>query len=195
MTGKSYVAAIDSVLKPMGFTREGKEWSRHIGTVAEHVDLQVSSIAGTTANLWSYDTATSDLLKKAIPWKQNVGMVLSPWRIGELMTGYDRWWKNDPNGPAELAEALRIHAPPFFEARRSLEAQAARFGRAADKWSKSDTDRRIYLALTLYRMGELDEACQALRNPPKTTPASWLAEIESVQRWLGCPIGPAISTP
>ena len=68
MTRKSYVAAIDDVLKPMGFTREGQEWSRQIGTVAEHVDLQVSSIAGTTANLWSYDTATSDLLKKAIPW-------------------------------------------------------------------------------------------------------------------------------
>jgi len=194
MTRKSYVAAVDNVLKPIGFIRNGREWSRQIGTVVEHVDLQVSSVAGTTANLWSYDTATSDLLKKAIPWKPNVGMVLSAWRIGELMTGYDRWWKNDPNGPAELAEALRKHAPLFFESRRSLDAQAAGFGRAADKWSKSDTDRRIYLALTLYRMGELDEACQALRNPPKTTPASWLAEIESVRRWLGCPISCAIST-
>ena len=193
MTGKSYVAVVDSVLKPMGFTRKGKDWSRRVGTVVEKVDLQASSIAGTTANLWSYDAATNDLLKQAIPWKRDVGMMLSAWRIGTLMSGYDRWWKNDPNGPAELAEALRIHAPPFFEARRSLEAQAAGFGRAADKWRKGDTHRRICLALTLYRMGEIDEACQALRNPPKTTPASWLAEIESVRRWLGCPIGPAIS--
>lgn len=193
MTAKSYVAAIDSVLKPIGFTREGREWSRRVGTVVEKVDLQVSSIAGTTANLWSHDAATNDLLKEAIPSKSGVGMMLSAWRIGTLMNGYDRWWKNDPNGPAELAEALRTHAPPFFEARRSLEAQAAGFGRAADKWSKGDTHRRIYLALTLYRMGELDEACQALRNPPKTTPASWLAEIESVRRWLGCPAGHPIS--
>jgi hypothetical protein len=96
MTRKSYVAAVDRVLKPMGFTREGKEWSRRIGTVVEHVDLQVSSIAGTTANLWSYDTATSDLLKEAIPWKPDVSMVLSAWRIGTLMDGYDRWWKNGP---------------------------------------------------------------------------------------------------
>jgi len=193
MSRRSYVAALDEVLKPMGFTREGKEWSRRVGTVFEVVDLQVSSIAGTTANLWSYDAATNDLLKEAIPWKPDITMALSAWRIGELTTGYDRWWKNDPNGPAELAEALKIHAPPFFEARRSLEAQAAGFGRAANKWNKSDTDRRIYLALTLYRMGELDEACQALRNPPKTTPSSWLAEIESVRRWLGCPIDHAIS--
>ncbi len=121
----------------------------------EHVDLQVSSIAGTTANLWSYDTATSDLLKKAIPWKPDVGMVLSAWRIGDLMDGRDRWWKNDPNGPSELAEALKIHAPPFFEARRSLEDQARFFGRAEPRWYPSSTADRMYLALTLYRMGEL----------------------------------------
>jgi hypothetical protein len=67
MTRKSYVSAIDQVLRPMGFTRQGKEWSRQIGTVVEHVGLQVSSIAGTTANLWFYDDATNNLLKEAIP--------------------------------------------------------------------------------------------------------------------------------
>jgi len=190
MSRTSYGAAVDAVLKPMGFTRKGKEWSRRIGTVEEHVDLQVSSIAGTTANLWSYDTATSDLLKKAIPWKPDVGMVLSTWRIGTLMTGYDRWWKNDPNGPAELAEALRVHVPPFFEARRSLEDQARFFGRAEPRWKPGGTTTRIYLALTLYRMGELEEACAALQNPPRTTPASWLAQAESVRKWLGCSQAP-----
>jgi len=187
MTRMSYVAAVDSVLKPIGFTREGKEWSRRVGTMSEHIDLQVSSIAGTTANLWSYDTETSELLKKAIPWKADVGMVLSAWRIGDLMNGNDRWWKNDPNGPSELAEALRIHAPPFFEARRSLEDQARFFGRAEPRWFRSGTASRIYLALTLYRMGELEEACIALQNPPRTAPASWLAQAESVRKWLGCP--------
>jgi hypothetical protein len=112
--------------------------------------------------------------------------VPSAWRIGTLMDGYDRWWKNDPNGPAELAEALRLHAPPFFEGRRSLESQAMQFGTTADRWRRGDTHRRIYLALTLYRLGELDEACEVLRDPPKTTPAPWLAQVESVRQWLGC---------
>jgi hypothetical protein len=187
MSRKSYVGAVDSVLKPMGFARKGKEWSRRIGTVVETVDLQVSSIAGTTANLWSYDIATSDLLKQAIPWKPDVGMVLSAWRIGTLMTGYDRWWKNDPNGPTELAEALRVQVPSFFEARRSLADQARFFGRAEPRWKPGSTADRIYLALTLYRMGELEEACAALRTPPRTAPASWLAQAESVRKWLGCP--------
>ncbi|HEX3887380.1 MAG TPA: DUF4304 domain-containing protein [Phenylobacterium sp.] len=183
---KSYVSALDEALRPMGFTRQGKEWSRRMGTVIEHIGLQASSIAGTTANLWSYDSATNDLLKEAIPWKPDVGMVLSAKRIGTLMNGRDRWWKNDPNGPTELAEAIRTHAPPFFEARRSLEDQARCFGRAEPRWKPGGTTSRIYLALTLYRMGELEEACAALRNPPKTTPESWLAQAESVRKWLEC---------
>ena len=187
MTRKSYTAALDEVLKPVGFTRQGKDWSRRIGTVVEHIGLQVSSIAGTTANLWSYDEATNDLLKEAIPWKSDVGMVLRAWRIGTLMDGYDHWWKNDPNGPAELAVAIKVHAAPFFEARRSLEDQARLFGRAQPRWTRGNTASRMYLALTLYRMGELEEACAALRNPPRTAPASWLARAESVRKWLGCP--------
>lgn len=184
MTRKSYAAAIDEVLKPMGFARQGKEWTRKIGTVIEQVGLQVSSIAGTTANFWSYDAATNDLLKTATPWKPDAGMVLSTQRIGQLIDGYDRWWKNDPNGPIELAEAIRTHAPPFFEMRRSLEDQARCFGRAQPRWTSGNTASRIYLALTLYRMGETEEARAVLQNPPKTAPASWLAQAESVREWL-----------
>ncbi len=187
MTRKSYLAALDEVLKPMGFTRHGKEWSRRIGTVVEQVGLQVSSIAGTTANLWSYDAETDDLLKKAVAWNPQVSMALTSWRIGTVMNGYDRWWKNDPNGPAELAEAIRLHAQPFFEGRRSLEDQARLFGRAEPRWTSGGTGSRINLALTLYRMGEVEEACAALATPPKTAPASALAVAESVRKWLGCP--------
>jgi len=158
----------------MGFTRQGKEWSRQIGPVVEHVYLQVSPIAGTTANLWSYDEATNDLLKEALSWKPDVTIVLSAWRIGTLMDGHDRWWKNDPNGAVELAEAIKVHAPPFFEGWHSLEDQARLFGRAQPRWTRANTASRMYLALTLYRMGELEEACAALRDPPRTIPASWL---------------------
>lgn len=184
MTHRSFAAAIDEVLEPIGFTRQGKTWTRKFGTVNEHVGLQASSVAGTTANLWSYDAATNDLLKVAIPWKQGAGMVLATRRIGQLMNGYDRWWKSDPDGPTELAEAIRTHAPLFFEGRRSLKDQARCFGRAEPRWTSGNTASRIYLALTLYRMGEVEEACAVLQNPPKTAPASWLAEAESVRKWL-----------
>jgi hypothetical protein len=188
MRRKSYVSALDEVLNPLGFQRVGRVWSRHVGTVLEQIDLQVSSIAGTTANLWTKDLATEALLEEAIPWKRPIGIIQEGVRIGELMEGdLDRWWKNDPNGPAELAEALKTHVPPLFESRRSLEDQARLFGRAEQRWKPSSTANRIYLALTLYRMGELQEACAALQNPPRTAPASWLAQAESVRTWLGCP--------
>ncbi|MBS0331320.1 MAG: hypothetical protein JSS35_01005 [Proteobacteria bacterium] len=186
MSRKTYAAALDAVLIPIGFKRGERSWSRTVGTVLEEIGLQKSQIAGTTANLWSKDLATEELLRQAIPWKRPLDLLPSVWRIGTLMNGNDRWWKNDPNGPAELAEAIRIHAPAFFEARRSLEDQARFFGRAEARWKPSGTARRMYLALTLYRMGHKDEACAALRDPPRTAPAIWLAQAESVRKWLKC---------
>jgi hypothetical protein len=120
----SYISAIDKVPLPMGFVRAGREWIRQIGAVEEGVDLQTSQIAGTTANLWSKDLATEELLREAVPWLKPAVMLVFPRRIGQLMSGRDIWWKNDPNGPAELSEALQNHVAPFFEARRSLEDQA-----------------------------------------------------------------------
>jgi hypothetical protein len=176
----SYVSAIDKVLKPIGFVRAGREWIRQVGTVEEGVDLQTSQIAGATANFWSKDLATEALLPDAVPWLQPAIMVVFSTRIGQLMCGQDRWWKNDPNGPAELSAALQEHVDSFFEARRSLEAQAINYGRLSTKWGPS----QINLALTLYRMGEVEEACRALEKPPRTIPEVWKRQAESVRNWI-----------
>jgi hypothetical protein len=185
MSRKSYVSALDEVLKPLGFQRAGRVWSRQVGSVLERIDLQVSSIAGTTANLWTKDLATEALLQEAIPWKRPIGIIQEGYRIGELMEGkLDRWWKNDPNGPAELAEALKVHAPGYFEGHRSIEAQARYFGRGSPRWYW--VPGRIYLALTLYRMGEIEEACNVLSDPPKSLVGTWKAQVDSVRDWLGC---------
>jgi hypothetical protein len=184
MRRQSYVSALDEVLKPLGFQRVGRRWSRVVGDVLEEVDLQVSSVAGTTANLWSKDLVTEDLLRQAIPWKRPMGIIQEGQRVGEVMCGRDIWWKNDPNGPAELAEAIRVHAPSYFEAQRDLEDQANQFGRRAPKWGL--TPNRIYLALTLYRMGEVEEAFRALSHAPRSVGGTWKAQLDSVRAWLGC---------
>jgi hypothetical protein len=189
MSRRSYVSALDEVLKPLGFERVGRRWSRVVGDVLEEIDLQVSAIAGTTANLWTRDLATQELLRQAIPWKRPLGIILEGQRIGELMCGRDIWWKNDPNGPAELAKAIRVHAPQYFEAQRGLEDQANQFGRRAQRWSI--VPNRMYLALTLYRMGEFEEACRALSNPPKSLVGTWKDQVDSVRNWLGCEEGKA----
>lgn len=185
MSRKTYPAALNEVLAPMGFKREGMMFSRPHGDLIEQVDLQVSQIAGVTANLWTLNPATEALHRQAVPGRPPLYWRMFMVRIGELIDGHDRWWRRDPNGPAELAQAVQIHAPAFFDARRSLEAQAFEYGRSAPSWKNPFT--RIYLALTLYQMDELDEACAALTNPAKALSPADQAEVDGVRRWLGCP--------
>ncbi len=68
-------------------------------------------------------------------------------RIGTLMSGTDRWWRRDPNGPAELSEPIKVHALPYFDRVRTLEDQAAKwFGRGSSRGWHAPS--RIYLAIT-----------------------------------------------
>lgn len=185
MSRKSYATALGEVLAPLGFERDGRQaWSRMAGTVLERVDLQTSQIGGTTANLGSWDLATEELLRQAIAPREPFGRGYT--RIGMLMDGRDRWWKNDPNGPVELAAAVALHAPAFFESRRSIDAQLRRFGRGQARWTNSNTASRFNLAITLYRIGEIQEACDAIKTPPRTIPKEWVEEAESIRKWLGC---------
>jgi hypothetical protein len=116
MGRKSYGAALTKVLGPEGFARGGQWWSRTVGTVLEQVDLQRSSVAGrgVTVNLWSKDLETERILH-GIECERLVHIMSGGKRISGLIpsfNGYDRWWVNNPNGPVELAEAVRAHGLP-----------------------------------------------------------------------------------
>ncbi len=155
-----------------------------VGDIREMVFVQVEQDQGTTANLYSLDLKTEALLQEILPWSEgfaNFGM-----RIGDLMCGMDHWWRaKDPNGPRELADALRLHAEPYFAGRRSLSDQAKCLGRGSPTFGNSLV--RMRLALTLYRMGQIDEACQSLRNPSKWAYRNFGKNIDAVRNWLGSP--------
>jgi hypothetical protein len=106
-------------------------------------------------------------------------------RVGTLIDGRDRWWKDEPDGPAEMAEAVRIYGLPWFDRVRSVEDQAAKwYGRHSMKgpWRSPSLPA---LAVTLYRLGELDEALALFSAPErKTTPANYIAKCRCVERWL-----------
>jgi hypothetical protein len=105
--------------------------------------------------------------------------------VGTLIDGYDRWWTDEPDGPAEMAEAVRVYGLPWFDRVRSVEDQAAKwYGRHWDKspWRSPSLPA---LAVTLYRLGELDEALALFAAPErKTTPANYVAKCRCVERWL-----------
>lgn len=186
MTRLSYTKALDQALLPLGFTREGKspDWRRLRGELQDWVDLQKSWIDGSvTVNLFSKNLETERILK-SIPCDEVLGIRQFGQRIGQLIDGYDRWWKNNPDGPIEMAEAVKIYGIPWFERIRSLEDEASnRYGRGTTgSWRKSNLPA---LAVTLFRLGALEEALALFDEPvPKTAIPSLVTEGRCVQRWL-----------
>jgi hypothetical protein len=184
MTRATYLKAIDGVLAPLGFERSGREWIRIREDIKERLDLQKSGIDGSvTVNVWAKDLETERILR-SIPCHKLLGIRQFGVRIGTLIDGYDRWWRNDPEGPADLADAVRAYAVPWFDEVRTLEGQASNwYGRGTQRpWRKPNL---AALAVTLVRLGCIDEALALFEAPvPKTAIPALVAEGKCVQRWL-----------
>ncbi|THD82575.1 MAG: DUF4304 domain-containing protein [Phenylobacterium sp.] len=185
----SYAKALDKLLRPLGFRREGYDWIRIRGDMWECVNLQISWVAGVTANVAMKDLETEKLLQ-AIPCETPIFMRPMTVRIGHLINNRDRWWRNAPNGPTELTEAVATYGLPWFDKVRTPEEQAARwYGRhALDQWRNP---RLPDLAATLYRLGEIEEALALFDEPtPRTAIPSLVAAGRCVQRWLASKAAP-----
>lgn len=185
MSRMSYRRALDQALLPLGFAREGRGWVRIRGDIWDCADLQKSWIDGSvTANLYAKDLATERILN-SIPCDFLLGAILPGQRIGDLIDGRDRWWKNDPNGPAELAEAVRTHGLRWFDRIQSLEDQAEQWyfrSATARPWGMPNL---AALAVTLYRLGALDEALALFEAPvPKTALSNLVTGGRCVEQWL-----------
>ena len=185
MTRLSYTKALDRALEPLGFARDGKkDWTRLRGEIQDWVNLQKSWIDGSvTINLFAKNLETERMLR-SIACENELGIRQSGQRIGELMDGRDRWWKNNPSGPSEMAQAVEVYGIPWFERVRSLEDEASKwYGRGTTgSWSKPNL---TVLAMTLFRLGALDEALALFEEPvPRTAIPTLVVEGRCVQRWL-----------
>lgn len=184
MTRLSYTKALDRALQPWGFAREGKDWIRLRGEIRDRVNLQKSWVDGSvTVNLFAKNLETERILK-SIPCDDVLGIVSFGQRIGELIDGRDRWWKDHPHGPTEVAEAVQAYGIPWFERVRTLEDEASKwYGRGTTgSWRKPNL---TVLAVTLFRLGLLEEALALFEEPvPKTAIPALVTEGRCVQRWL-----------
>jgi hypothetical protein len=189
MKAPTYRRALNELLTPLGFVIQTKDnWVRRVGDVEECIDLQRSAYGlGVTVNIWSVDLVSRKMLEDAVP---PGAPGLKYWvseRLGHFLGPYDKWWKGDPNGPAVVAEAVREHALPFLERMRPLEAQADRLGRRGVGQGVPHISSRLQLAVTLYRMGEREEACRALMIPKRRTEIpAWAAQVQPLRDFLGC---------
>ena len=185
---RSYVKALDQLLSPLGFKRSGDDWVRVRGDMWECVNRQSSTLYGVTANLSMKDLGTEKLFLEIFGGEGAIVLPPINVRIGELLDGHDRWWTSDePNGPNELADAVLKHGLPWFDEVCTLEQQAeCWFARRT-----ALTDRGYHglslvgLALTLYRMGEVQEAREVVRKPvPLTAIAANVKWVAKVREWL-----------
>lgn len=196
--GRSYANALEHVLRPLGFERSGDDWVRVRGDMWECVNRQ-SSWLGVTVNFSMKDLETEELFLEIFRPEGAIQMPPISERIGALIDGYDRWWKSDErDGRSELADAVLKHGLPWFDKVRTLEQQAEHwYGR------RSALSHRGYhgpslvgLALTLYRMGEMREACEVLRKPvPRTAIQASVRSVSRVRTWLGCDAAATPQTP
>jgi hypothetical protein len=150
----------------------------------ECVDIQGSWLGGVTVNVSMKDLKTAEILA-SIPCEEELWLSAVHQRVGLLIDGHDRWWTDEPNGPAEMSEAVRVYGLPWFDRVRSVEDQALRwYGRRWDKSPWRNTSLPA-LAVSLYRLGELEEALTLFQAPERrTTPPRLVAECRCVERWL-----------
>lgn len=178
---------MNSLLAPLGFQREGKDWNRRTDEFLDCVNLQTSQFAGATGNMCTMDLVSERLLAEALGAdtpRMNYHAIA---RIGSLIDGIDIWWRKDPDGPTEMVERVKTYGLPFLDNMHSLEFQAQRFGRGSTE-GKIHAPSALKLAVTLYRMGERDEACRFLARPPDNyTDPFWREQLIKMRRWLGCP--------
>ncbi len=187
--GRSYSKALNDLLAPLGFERSGDDWTRVRGDMWECVNRQASWM-GVRVNFLMKDLETEKLFLAIFASEGAVRMPPVSMTIGQLIDGYDRWWTSgQPNGPDDMAEAVLRYGLPWFDKVRTPEQQAEHwYGR------KTILSVRGYhgpsyvgLALSLHRMGETAEACEALRKPvPKTAIPSSVRRVAKTREWLGC---------
>jgi hypothetical protein len=179
-----YVKALHALLKPLGFVRKGNEWTRIRDDIWECIDIQGSWLGGVTVNVSAKDLKTAEILE-AIPCAEELWLSPITSRVGTLIDGRDRWWKDEPDGPAEMVEAVRVCGLPWFDRVRSVEDQAAKwYGRHSIEgpWRSPSLPAQ---AVTLYRLGELDEALALFAAPErKTSIPNYVAKCRCVERWL-----------
>jgi hypothetical protein len=185
VTARSYPKVLDKALRPLGFSRAGLEWVRVRGDMEEMVLLEPNRHGGRTLSFHMRDLETEKLYGEAMG-RRDVRMDAVSERLGTLIDGYDRWWGNEPDGPDDMAHAAVDHGVPWFDRVRTVQDQAEKwYGRFAERGLGFYSYSIIWLGLSLYRIGEFEEALSILsRRVPRTAIPSVVGDVAIVRAWM-----------
>jgi hypothetical protein len=190
MRGKSFTSAVNDVLEPAGFTRAGRAtWNRTAGGYRDAISLQTIQSLGTVVNVYTVDLTSKAILDSCAP-DQSGGLMYPVYeRLGLLMGPFDRAWRQGRDRPSDLAAAIVNHALPFLDRMHDLVQLMGYLSRGAKKWR--EFTEVVYLAITLYRLGETDQACRLLAHPPRRLGDGGRIKVAALRDYFDCPSMPA----
>lgn len=187
MTKAKYVRALRSLLIPQGFIGEKDSWERVEGDLRARISYCSIPTLGVTPEYQMTDIRTEKLFLEIFPaWPQ---LPLYAHRIGILTKTLTPWWdRKDPEGPTQMATAVREQILPWLDRPWPLEVQAREWFHREKAMESRGYGGPIFicLVLTLHRMGEFDEVSALLNKPiPRTAIQSNVEMIAKVRDYLG----------
>ena len=188
MSARDYAKAISAALKPAGFVRvkSRQEWRRELDGFFEEISLQgTRTFPKVTVNFaLRHERARTAVYSVAGPGTMGTDFTISD-RLGLFLGPYDRWWgRDDPEGPAEVAELIRAKLLPYLDRMHSMdryiEALTKQF--LGERWPY--VTPILELAVLLHERGEVGRVREILDNPPDRISPEELARVAAVRRLL-----------
>jgi hypothetical protein len=182
------VKVMDAALRPYGFHRKSKTWTRRINDVHHVIDIQLSKSADSaTINIGVFDADVHEVC-----WGEAAKSITEPYavfrtRIGHLLGDRDIWWSLQSSEDAALM------------ARASVEAALPRLNRVCDRKTllvemtaeqamPSEKLRSIQVAILTAFNGRLGEAINCL-DDVESDGGPWASRAAEVRTRLNAKFG------
>jgi len=178
----SFRSAVNALLAPLGFERQGKDWVRRTDGFVETVGLHVTSI-GTVIDYQSIDLTTRAILMEVNPtWVKN-----QPQFIRLFDPTGKQVFRSDTDKPSELARAIHDVVLPFFEKMRTPAGQIEVYKSSVDLGASGYP---TFWAVADWRVGDKASADAKLRWGRRHTEEG-IAGLKALRVHLGLSEEPA----
>ncbi len=179
--------AINEVLIPAGFSKDGDVWRRASVPWLDVMELQKSK-SGQAATLNCgihhpeiYEKCWGRPGKTPISYSNCIVRT----RLSELVLGRDEWWKlEDPVAIEAAAEMTKSHGLPFVERMHSLE-RVHDFFQSTNILKKRYPPDIIYLSAIKSQLGDSASARKIMEALEMAVPPSWKRQVLEALNRIG----------
>jgi hypothetical protein len=189
MSRELVTAALDSLLKPVGFVRRAATWNRQSNSLVDAINVQKAGDSITVNVGVFYPDAYRKCWGREPPAFVDEAFCTVRTRVGRLLDRGELWWRlDDPGTVDDVVEKIRVYVLPFLEGMHTLDAME-QFLTASQvtKPRHPYPPPIIYLAILKDERGDKAGACALLTELGKKTLGAWKVGVREVAERLGCP--------